>query len=104
MTETMTTPVRATTEALEYLNELGLRAEYERLLEEIDRRVPNIRDIEFSLQPDYEYGGDPMLGLGVTYQSDTDIYFEMVDWRVEHLSPRFNVCVANNYYRLRASE
>jgi hypothetical protein len=63
MATTSAVPVNVEPEAQALVNELGMQAEYERMLDFLRANVPNLRRIEVSYAPPYDTGLEPAVWI-----------------------------------------
>jgi hypothetical protein len=83
-------PITVALGANTYIDQIGMRKTYERLLEHIPEHYSSVQSITVSLQTDYENGEDPRLTIEVArddpgFPDDAD--WEWIGWAAENVAP-----------------
>ena len=92
MSAPTTIPVTVEPEAAERIAELGLQAEFERMLEHARRTISGLRRIDVVLVPAYDTGDDPGIVLRAfrdpaCYAEDDPVRDRWREWELATFSP-----------------
>jgi hypothetical protein len=94
MAPTTTIPVTVTPEASDYVDELGMRGQFEQMIEHTRRTMAGLRAIHVTLQPPYDLGGGPCVLIEAT-TDDPHLEYdpsqgEWARWQVGAFPPEVN--------------
>jgi len=64
--DALSLPLTITDDAAAYIAERGIKEPFQRMLDNIPRRIPFVHAVSVSLQEPYDLGGDPRVVLDVS--------------------------------------
>jgi hypothetical protein len=86
-----TVPVTITAEAAAHVAELGMQAEFERMLEHARQVIPGLKRLEVELQPPYDTGDEPAVVILALQREvgppDASPQMRFGEWQVHTFSP-----------------